>query len=283
MPISNRCLANNLGVPRGPTPHQLFFDHIKHMKTISTCIPLILIFAASGWTQDLSAEDIIAKHLDSIGTKVVREKIKNLTAVGFSEFESKNPAVKGGGRAVVVSEANNLLFAMGFNSKDYPYEKIGYFRSKVSIPYVNAGKRSLLGTFLMEHNNLLSEGLFAGVISRRWPFLTTDKRLPKLKAQGIKKHNGREVYVVSYIPDRGNSSEFFIRLYFDVATFQHVRSEYRREIPAGKITFGQQNQIASSMLVLTEDFSEFKEANGLTLPYAYSADFVSNSGSSLVE
>ena len=253
------------------------------MKTIWTCIALILIFASICWTQELSAEDIIAKHLDSIGTKISREKIKNLTAVGFSEFESKNPAVRGGGRAVVVSEANNLLFAMGFNSKDYPYEKIGYFRSKVSIPYVNAGKRSLLGSFLIEHNNILSEGLFAGVISRRWPFLNVEKRLPKLKNQGTKKYNGRDAYVLSYVPDRGNSSELIIRLYFDAATFQHVRSEYRREIPAGKITFGQQNQIASSILVLTEHFSDFKENGGLTLPYAYSADFVSNSGNSLVE
>ena len=48
-------------------------------------------------------------------------------AVGISEFEAKVPLVKGGGKAIMVSDPNNLFFVMSLNSKEYPFEKVGYF------------------------------------------------------------------------------------------------------------------------------------------------------------
>lgn len=80
-------------------------------------------------------------------------------ALGASEFESNVPVVKGGGKAVVVSDPGNLFFIISLNSKEYPFEKIGYFDGKTSLPFTTAGSRSLLGSFLSDHQLMLSEGL----------------------------------------------------------------------------------------------------------------------------
>ncbi len=87
--------------------------------------------------QELKAEEVISKHLDSIGTKEKRDEIKNRLVVGTSEFESKLPSRKTTGKAIFVSEVNNLFFVSSFNSKEYPYEKIGFFKGKMDLPYVN--------------------------------------------------------------------------------------------------------------------------------------------------
>ena len=121
------------------------------------------------------------------------------------------------------------MFAISLNSKNYPYEKIGYFRDKVSLPFITPGERSLLGIFINEHPRVLSDGLFAGVMSLRWPLLQFSERKSKVKSLGTKKIDGRKLYVLSYVPDGGGLDEFTIKLYFDAETFAHVRSEYHRE------------------------------------------------------
>src|SRR5262245_13354978 len=112
--------------------------------------------------QDLSADDIIAKHLDSIGTKAKRDEIKNRIALGTSSFESKLPPKKTVGKALIASDATDLYFLASLASKEYPFEKIGYFNTKISLPFVVAGARSPLGAFLADHEKILSDGLFAG-------------------------------------------------------------------------------------------------------------------------
>ena len=256
---------------------------MKTWLTLLLSLAIGLLCVVSALAQDPTYQQIIEKHLDSFGTKEARDGVKNLTIIGLSEFESVNPSVKGGGRAVVVSEPNNLLFAMSFNSNDYPFEKIGYFSTKINIPFVNSGRRSLLGAFLMEHSNILSDGLFIGTMSARWPLAVLETKRSKIRSLGTKKVDGVEAYVLEYIPAKGGSDEFSIKLYFDASNFNHIRTEYRREVRAGKITFGQQNQIASSNLMLTEHFSDFKKVEGLNLPHAYRVNFVSNSGSNVYE
>jgi len=228
---------------------------------------LLAALAANAFADDPKAEDIIAKHLDSIGSKAKREELKTLMALGYSEFESRVPVIKGGGRAVVVSNAKNLFFVISLNSKEYPFEKIGYFDGKASLPFINAGNRSFLGIFVAEHEKILSEGLFGGSMSLRWPFFDAEKK-PRIKASGTKKIDGRKMYVIDYVPSAGGSSEFTIKLYFDAETFSHVRSEYRREVTRGEGTFGQANQRANAVLNLTEEFSDFKAVEGLTLPHS---------------
>jgi len=174
----------------------------------------------------------------------------------------------------VVSNPENLFFVISLNSKEYPFEKIGFFDGKATLPFINAGSRSMLGTFITEHEKVLSDGLFGGIMSLRWPFLDVEKNKPKAKLSGTKKIDGRKMYVLEFT---SGSNDFSIRLYFDGETFNHVRSEYRREVVPRQGTFGQANQQASAVVMLTEHFSDFKSVDGYTLPHAYRVNFLSNS------
>ncbi len=252
-------------------------------KTIFLVATLSLAgLVSSAFTQDLKPEEIVAKHLDAIGKKEIRDGLKTLMAVGVSEFESRIPQVKGGGKAIVVSNPANLFFVISLNSKEYPFEKVGYFDGKINLPFISAGQRSLLGVFLNEHGKVLSEGLFGGSMSLRWVMLAPEQRRARLKAAGVKKIEGNKLYALDYSPSGGGSDEFKIRLFFD-EKFNHVRSEYKREIQRGQGTFGQQNQQGNARIELTETFADFRTVDGLTLPYSYRVSFLSNSNTSVNE
>lgn len=239
---------------------------------------IIAICAMSVAGQNLKTDEIVARHLESIGKPEKRAELTTIMALGLSEFEARNPQVKGGGKAVVVSDPDNLLFIISLNSKEYPFEKIGFFNGKPNLPFIASGTRSLLGSFVSEHEKILSDGLFGGTMALRWNSVVSAANRSKLKASGTKKVEGNNAYVLDYLTPAG-SGEFKIRLYFDSETFQHIRTEYRREIPVGRVIFGQQNQGGTSVATLTEDFSDFRQIDGVTLPYSYQVRYVSNSSS----
>ncbi len=244
-------------------------------------ISILCLFAF--WTvdgRDLKVEDVVSRHLDSIGSAIKRQELKTLFAGGKSEFETVTPATRGGGRGVVVSDPENLFFLMSLNSREYPFEKIGIFKEKVALPHTSVGERSLLGKFLAEHSSILSESFFCGSMSLRWMTRLTSKAL-KMKYAGIRKSGDRQLHMLD-VTSTG-SNEFKIRLFFDEQNFRHVRSEYRREVEAGRMVFGQQNQISNAKLQLVEEFSDFREVDNLTLPYSYKVTFTSNSNNQSYE
>ncbi len=252
---------------------------MKTFDRLTLFFVTFLLLTTGATAQNLKPEEIIAKHLDAIGAKDKRDAVKSLMALGASEFESNVPVVKGGGKAVVVSDPNNLFFIISLNSKEYPFEKIGYFNGSPSLPFSTAGNRSLLGSFLSEHQKILSEGLYGGVASLRWPMWDFEKRKPRLTGGGTKKIDGRKLYMLDYVPSSGGSSEFSIKIYFDAENFNHVRTEYRYEVKPSDATFGQQNRRASAVAILTETFSDFKPVEGVVLPHYHRAE-LSNNGNS---
>jgi outer membrane lipoprotein-sorting protein len=256
---------------------------------MKTSFLIIFIFAISFFSfsvainaQKLKAEEIIAKHLDSIGTKENRDAVKNRFAIGLSQFESKLPSLKAAGKAILVSDANNLFFVTSFNSKEYPFEKIGIFAEKVNLPFVSAGARSPLGAFIADHSKILSDGLFSGGISSTWQLLSSESKIERFKSGGTKKIDGRKAYALDYYPS-GGSPDFSVRLYFDTETFQHLRTEYIRTIPPKQATFGVLGTQTGVRLELTENFGDFKKAGDLTLPHSYKLQYLSNSNSGVYE
>ncbi|HXH70086.1 MAG TPA: hypothetical protein VNI60_07140 [Pyrinomonadaceae bacterium] len=249
-------------------------------KKFSGLFAVVLSLAVSAGAvkaQDLKVEDIVSKHLDSIGTKEKREQIKNQMAIGTSEFESKLPTRKTTGKAAIVSEAGNLLFIASLASKEYPFEKIGFFTDKISLPFVTAGTRSPLGAYINDHSRILSEGLFTGGISSKWSLLNPPLKKGKLNSAGMKKVDGRKTYVLNYYLN-GSSNEFTINLFFDAQTFQHVRTEYRHVISPREIIFGSSNAHRSGVeIAMTEEFGDFKDENGLTLPRSYKIKYLTAS------
>ncbi len=251
------------------------------LLVFSSIVTVVLAGIANA--QDLKLEEVIEKHVNTIGKKEVRALIKNRLITGANEFSSKLPVVTGGGKALVVSDKDNLFFLLSLNSKEYPFEKIGYFKDKVSLPFVTAGTRSPLGAFLADHGKLLDSGLFMGSMSARWILLEPARYGGKLILGGTKKIDGRKTYVIEFYPSDGASSEFTLRLFIDAESFHHIRSEYRHEISPKQDTFGQLGRQAGAKLEMIEDFGDFRTVEGITAPYLYSCKFRSSSQSGTFE
>ena len=73
---------------------------------------------------------------------------------------------------------------------------------------------------------------------------------------------------MNYSPKGGGDID--ITLYFDKDTFRHTRTEYKRTSSAsiGR-TIDESARQSETRMKVVEDFSDFKEFNGLTLPQTY--------------
>ncbi|MCU1288775.1 MAG: hypothetical protein JWN60_1004 [Acidobacteria bacterium] len=247
-------------------------------------IPLLLLFAlfsfiTSANAQKMKAEEIVLKHLDSIGSKENREKIKNLMAVGKSEFNVVRSATynfgQGSGSAVFLSEAEKLYYGMKFNAINYPFDELIFDGTSTNAGFIKPGQHSALGYYLINNRYIVNEGLFGGTLSTAWSLFDWQSQGAKLENDGKKKVNGRNAYVVKYLIKGGSQS--VIKLYFDEENFQHVRTEYRRVIPA---PFSR-NPLESSFQVetvhqLTENFSNYKKVNNVAMPHSYKINLLLN-------
>jgi hypothetical protein len=219
--------------------------------------------------QKLKPEELIAKHLESIGTAEARAAARNRIITGISELTLK----QGGsgnllGSALLASEGNKNLLMMAFDRPDYPAEKIGYNGHKLSVQAIRPGMRTPLGEFFRTHEEMFKEGLVGGTLSQSWPLLNVAARAPKLEYGGTKKFDGRLAHELKYTPNKGSSLK--IKLYFDAENFRHIRTEYERVIAA---SMGPRPGASAGRLdtryKVVEEFSDFKEENGLTLPHTY--------------
>jgi hypothetical protein len=134
--------------------------------------------------------------------------------------------------------------------------------------FVTPGVRSALGNFLMTHTQVFKQGLMSGTLSSAWPLLNLEARHPRLEYAGQKKVGDRSLHELKYLAHGG--SDLQIGLFFDPETFQHVRTEYERVIPAptGNRAYAnvEEREIRYKMV---EEFSDFKNESGLTLPHTY--------------
>jgi len=239
---------------------------------------LITLFACCGvlaqtpLPEKITPEQLIAKHLDSIGPAEKREAVRSriISGTSFVEFLTvpKGQAV---GRAVLASEPTRHLIGLSFNNPVYPKEGFGFNGNSFIAAFVTPGVRSSLGSFLMQHDLIFKQGLMGGTLSSAWVLQNLQGKNPTLSYAGLKKIDKRMLHELKYSP-RG--SDLQVSLYFDEVTFQHVRTEYRRLIPAetGDRSYG--NVTArESRYKLIEEFSDFKPEQGLTLPHKYKIEF----------
>jgi hypothetical protein len=219
--------------------------------------------------QKMKPEELIAKHLESIGTTEARAAARNRIITGFSELIIR----QGGtgnmtGSALMASEGEMNLLIMTFNRPDYTGEKVGYDGRQLTVSTIRPGVRSPLGEFFRVHDEIFKEGLLGGTLSQSWPLLNLAERAPKLELGGTKKVDGRPAYELKYLPRKG--SDLKIRLYFDAEDFRHVRTEYERVIAA---TMGarpiQSGGRLDTKYKVVEEFGDFKTENGLTLPHSH--------------
>ena len=220
--------------------------------------------------EKMKPEEIIAKHLESIGSAEARAAMKSVTAVGTSKATFFG---RGGGVAegisVVASKGGKYMVAMKFNNPEYQFEKMGYDTENFSVGYVSPGKRSVLGDFLLTNGKTFKRGIMSGALSTSWELLAFDETDARIKYAGLEKIDGKRYYKLDYNPKKG--SDLRISLFFDPEVFRHVRTEYRRVISARQGAGGvdSSSRQSETRYKLVEDYYDFKEVNNLTLPHTY--------------
>ena len=248
---------------------------MNHMKDSRICRLLVLVSvllcglqAANG--QKLKAEEIIAKHLEAIGAAETLASVTSRVAGGSVVVTFREPGTgQLGGRVVLASEGPKNVVAMVFENAatNYPHEKVGFDGRDVSGSYARPGVRSALGDFLLTHKVIVKQGIWGGALSQAWPLLDVTKNKIKVESAGTKKIGDRLTHQLKLSP---SGSDVRVTLFFDAETFQHVRTEYNRSIPAqmGATPETSANQ-SETRYKLVEDFSDFKKEGGLTLPHSY--------------
>ena len=243
------------------------------------------VVAQTPSTEKITPEILIAKHLDSIAPVEKRQSVQSriISGTSFVDFLSvpKGQAV---GRAVLASEPTKHLIGLSFNNPVYPKEGFGFNGNSFIAAFVTPGVRSSLGSFLMQHDLIFKQGLMGGTLSSAWALQNLQGKNPTLSYAGLKKVDKRMLHELKYSPRGG--SDLQVSLFFDEVTFQHVRTEYRRLIPAETGDRSYSNVTArESRYKLVEEFSDFKPEQGLTLPHKYKIQFSADnqSGTFLAE
>lgn len=219
----------------------------------------------------ITADEVVAKHLEAIGPSAARSSEHSRIAVGSAHaaFKVRNSSGALDGRAVFGSVDRKVMLGLGFSSPNYPGEKFGFDGKRFTVGYLTPGIRSSLGNFLVANNGIFKEGLMGGTLSSAWPLLNLKGRAVKVEYGGTDKVDGQLVHKLRYSPSKG--SDVNITLYFDATTFQHVRTQYdyviSTRLAAGGIdSQGGQQETRYKML---ENFSDYKKEGELNLPHTY--------------
>ncbi len=218
----------------------------------------------------MTPEELVAKHLASIGTPEAIAEAKSRVIMGNADakFRLTTTRVEISGPAELASDGNKVLLAMAFNANNYPHEKAAFDGQKVTVGILPTGGRSRLAEFLISQELIVREGLLGGTLSSAWPLLNLNTKNVKLSYAGTDKINGRQVHKLKYMPK--NQGNLRTTLYFDAETFQHVRSQYEYSIPAPSVADPTQSAAQrGSQFKMIEEFSDFQPTGKLTLPHKY--------------
>ena len=225
----------------------------------------------------MKPEDLVAKHLLAIGTLNTRSSLAKRIIAGTSKVTFRTPPPgQATGRAVMASEGIKSLIGMSFASPVYPREEFGFDGHSFMAAYVTPGVRSVLGEFLMTHGVIFKQGLMGGTLSTAWPLLDLSIQNPRLEYVGLKTAANRPLHELRYLA-RG-ASDLEVSLFFESSNFQHVRTEYKRDIPAAtgerQALNIEEREIRYRMV---EEFADFRSEAGLTLPHSYKISLVVDS------
>jgi hypothetical protein len=222
----------------------------------------------------MKAADVVARHLASLGKPEVRSASKSRVVEGGTTYR----VLVGGsgaidGRAVFASEGQKSNLLLKINTIEYRGEQFICDGQKTFTAGTYSDKsRSELGDFLRGEDIVIREGLLGGALSTGWSLADPDLRSAKLKYEGIKKLDGRELQTLSYHPKK--STDLEIMLFFDSETFQHVLTTYRATMQAGIGTSDLDSpQRQQTRYRIEERFSDFQTVDGLTLPFHYDLRF----------
>ncbi len=239
---------------------------------------------ASVPVEKLTTEQILARHLESIGTADARKAVTSIMATGSARALVRGRSTgEASGAVVFASEGEMNLIGMSFPNIEYPAEKVGFDGKDLTVGFLQPGQRTILGNFIRLNEETFKSGILGGTLSTAWEMNQYDVKTGRLKCGGTKKIDGAEHYKCQYSPRKSDMS---IAFYFNAQTFRHVRTEYKRVISSSQgTTIDNSARQHEFRYALTEDFSEYKVVNKLTLPHQYvvSLETITGTGSTSME
>jgi len=242
-----------------------------YVKTLFRCCLVLMLTGGvvCSAQQKMTAEEVVARHLTSIGTPEARAATKGRVIQGTALATVRiGGSGSSSGGAVLSSSGEMSLIGIIFGLNQYTNEKAAYDGHKLTLGDLRPGTRTNFGGFILTHDVLFKEGLIGGALSSAWPLLDLAARNPKLRYAGTKKVNDREAHVLKYEPRNGSNLE--IRMFFDAENFHHLRTEYVQEfLPPPVVNPSAAARQKETRLKFVEDFSDFKVEGGLTLPHTY--------------
>lgn len=206
--------------------------------------------------------DLVTKHLDSIGKPEARLANTLRTGKGTATLD----IVSGGaghlqGTSMVASMGKQFNFLMYFNAGSYNGEQFKFDGQKALVADNSIDRRENLAYFMYQHDVILKEGLWGGVWNSGWPLNDLKGKNAELKFERTKKVDGKELLEYLYRP-KHSERELLIHLFFDPATYRHVRTEYDWRTPGDLVG-----------LSVSEGFSDFRDEKGLMLPHTWAISY----------
>ena len=224
----------------------------------------------------LSPVEVINKHLESLGAVDARARVRGTRIKGVAMMTVREGGTgQAKGQVLLASQGDKNLTKISFESTDGPM----WFKfdgTKPSVSQFRPGRRTSLENFFASYEIIMKEGLIGGTLSESWPLLKLESKNPKLEFAGTKQIDGRDLIALKYAPRKG--SELKIVLFFEAETFRHVRTEYsqtiyasdQQRIPSSRgLPAPSQQRAANARVSAIEEFSDFKEEQGLLLPHKY--------------
>jgi hypothetical protein len=255
------------------------------MVILFLCFSLVCFDTSPAKDKKLTPEELVSNHLKSIGAPEVLAGVKSRAISGNTSVKF----IQGNigdmtGQFEFVSEKQKLGILLRYNALEYPQEHFAFDGNDVTVGHITPGHRSPLGDFLNRFDGIIKQGLLGGVLSVNWPLLDIERARAEMKYKK-RKIDGRELHELEYRPKKG-MEDVKVKLYFDLSTFHHVRTEY-------KVTVRKQGTIrpidermhtdaldAEIYYVLIEEYGDFREVDGMTLPHSYSIHFSREGGGS---
>jgi hypothetical protein len=222
--------------------------------------------------EKLKPEELVAKHLESIGPAEKRKAVTSRATTGSAQvFFRVGGSGTLMGKGNILSQGNSVRAGFSFGSIDYPGEQVAFDGNKVTAGQMSPGNYPPFAGFIYENDVLLKEGLMFGTLSTSWALLDLPARQPRLDLSGLKKIEGRQLYELKYV-GRNSKANIQAFLYFEPETFHHVRSQFKLEVPTTRLKAITDSAEMVRYQIL-EQFDQFKEVDGLTLPFSYKLDF----------